>query len=86
MAVTYILRCKDGTLYTGATKDMDRRLKEHNSGKASKYTSGRRPLKLIYVEECNDYSGALKREKEIQKMSRKEKDRLVNRKKLKKIY
>ena len=77
MAFTYILHCKDGTFYTGATKDIDRRLKEHNSGKASKYTAGRRPVKLVYWEEWSDYSGALKREKEIQKMSRMEKDRLV---------
>ena len=69
----YILRCSDGTLYTGITDDVERRLKAHNSGKGAKYTRGRGPVKLIYREEQPDKSAALKREIAIKKLSRTEK-------------
>ena len=69
----YILRCGDGTLYTGITTDVERRLEEHGSGKGAKYTRGRAPLKLVYSEICGDHSTALKREAEIKKLSREEK-------------
>ena len=70
----YILRCNDDSLYTGITTDVQRRIKEHNnSSKGAKYTKMRRPVMLVYSEECENRSDALKREYEIKKMSRKEK-------------
>ena len=66
----YILECNDGTLYTGWTNDIDKRFKAHNDGKGAKYTKGRRPLKLVYLEELETKSEALKRENEIKKMTK----------------
>ena len=73
----YILRCGDGSLYTGITTDVAKRLEVHRSGKGAKYTRGRGPLELVYEEECGDHSAALKREVEIKKMSREEKLKLT---------
>lgn len=73
----YMLRCGDGTLYTGITTDIDRRLEEHRSGKGAKYTRGRSPLELVYCEECGDKSTALKRELEIKALPREEKLKLT---------
>ena len=73
----YILRCGDGTLYTGITTDVEKRLEAHRNGKGAKYTRGRAPLDLVYREECGDHSAALKREAEIKKMSREEKLKLT---------
>ena len=73
----YILRCGDGTLYTGITTDVQRRLEEHRSGKGAKYTRSRGPLELVYREECTDKSSALKRELEIKALSRSEKLKLI---------
>ena len=73
----YILRCADGTLYTGITSDVTRRFEEHSSGKGAKYTRGRGPLELVYQEECGDKSTALKRELEIKGLSRQEKEKLL---------
>lgn len=73
----YILRCADGTLYTGITTDLEKRLAAHRSGKGAKYTRGRGPLELVYREECGDHSAALKRELEIKKLSREEKEKLI---------
>ena len=73
----YILRCGDGTLYTGITTDVEKRLDAHRSGKGAKYTRGRGPLELVYSEECGDHSAALKREIEVKKLSREEKERLI---------
>ena len=58
----YILRCGDGTLYTGITTDVQRRLQMHRSGKGAKYTRGRQPLELVYTQACDDHGQALKRE------------------------
>ena len=69
----YILRCKDGTLYTGITTDVEKRLEAHRSGKGAKYTRGRTPLELVYRETCGSHSEALKRELEVKKLSREEK-------------
>ena len=66
----YILRCGDGSLYTGITTDVSKRLEVHSSGKGAKYTRGRGPLKLVYEEVCGDHSAALKRELEIKSLSR----------------
>ena len=68
--VLYILECCDGTLYTGITNDLCRRLSEHQSGTGAKYTKGRSPVKLIYTEEYGGRSDASKREVEIKRMSR----------------
>lgn len=67
----------DGSLYTGWTNDIDKRLKAHNEGKGAKYTKGRRPVKLVYVEEFKTKEEAMRREYEIKHMTRKEKEKLV---------
>ena len=73
----YILRCGDGTLYTGITTDVEKRLETHRSGQGAKYTRGRGPLELTYREVCGSHSDALKREAEIKKLSRQEKELLI---------
>ena len=73
----YILRCKDDTLYTGITTDVEKRLDAHRSGKGAKYTRGRGPLELVYRECCGNHSQALKRELQIKSLSREEKQRLI---------
>ena len=71
--VLYILQCRDGSLYTGITDRLEYRLAAHRSGKGAKYTRGRGPLRLRYLEECADHSAALKREIDIKKLTRNEK-------------
>ena len=71
--VVYILECKDGTLYTGITDRLQYRLAAHRAGKGAKYTKGRGPLKLRYLEDCDSHSSALKREIAIKGLSKKEK-------------
>lgn len=71
--MVYLLRCRDGSLYTGITNDLDRRLAMHQSGKASAYTRARRPLVLAYREALPDRGTALKREAAIRRLSRQEK-------------
>ena len=73
----YILRCGDGSLYTGITTHVEKRLKAHQSGKGAKYTRGRGPLELVYSEECGDHSAALKRELEIKRLTREQKEILI---------
>ena len=73
----YILECGDGTLYTGITDDVLRRLRVHEEGKGAKYTRGRGPLKLRYQEACESYSHALRREIEIKRMKRQDKLNLL---------
>jgi len=73
----YILRCRDDSLYTGITTNVEKRLEAHNSGKGAKYTRGRGPVSLVYSEECVDHSQALKRELQIKAMPRREKLRLI---------
>ncbi|RXJ60949.1 GIY-YIG nuclease family protein [Candidatus Marinarcus aquaticus] len=76
----YILKCCDGTLYTGIAKDVQKRLEEHNSSqKGAKYTKARRPVKLLYSESSKDRSSASKREYEIKKLSRTQKCALIQR-------
>jgi len=78
MYYVYILECNDKTLYTGITKDLQRRLLEHNeSSKGAKYTRVRRPVILLYSEECEDRSSAAKREYAIKKLSREQKLTLI---------
>lgn len=74
----YIVECVDGTLYTGITTDLKRRIEEHNtSALGSKYTSMRRPVKLVYGKKCKDRSLASKEEHRIKQLSREEKLRLI---------
>jgi len=74
----YVLKCNDGTLYTGITVDVKKRLKEHNESlKGAKYTRARRPVALVYSEESTDRSSASKREYAIKKLTRKEKLELI---------
>ena len=73
----YILRCKDGSLYTGITTDVEKRLEAHRAGKGVKYTRGRGPLELVYREDCGTHSDALKRELEIKALPREKKLRLI---------
>lgn len=73
----YIVECNDRTLYTGYTVDVEKRLAEHNAGKAAKYTRGRTPVTLRYVEEGESRSWGLKREMEIKRLSRGQKWALV---------
>jgi putative endonuclease len=74
---TYMVKCQDGTYYTGATNNLEHRLGQHNLGKGAKYTRARRPVKLVYSEQAADRSAALKREHEIKKLTRKQKEELV---------
>ena len=71
--VVYILLCKDDTLYTGITDNLKQRVAAHNAGKGAKYTRGRCPLKVVYVEHCADKSQALRREIQIKRLTREEK-------------
>lgn len=77
----YMLRCGDGSLYTGITTDVERRLEAHRSGKGAKYTRGRGPLELVYREKCEDHSAALKRELEVKALSREQKTAFLEREK-----
>lgn len=76
----YILRCKDGSLYTGITTDVEKRLEAHRSGHGAKYTRGRGPLELVYREECGTHSDALKREWEVKQLKRCQKQQLIGEK------
>lgn len=73
----YILRCWDGSLYTGITTDVQARLEAHRAGKGAKYTRGRGPLELVYSENCGDHSAALKREFQVKALPRAEKMKLI---------
>lgn len=75
--LVYMLECADGSLYTGVTNDMARRLEQHNDGSGARYTRSRRPVKLRYQETCADRSDALLRECSLRLLSRKEKEALV---------
>jgi predicted GIY-YIG superfamily endonuclease len=72
--VLYIVKCGDGTLYTGITNDLARRVRQHNDGSASRYTRSRLPVKLVYQESCRGRSQALKKEFAVKALSRKEKE------------
>lgn len=73
----YILRCRDGTLYTGIAVDAEKRLRQHRSGKGAKYTRGRGPLEMVYLEQCENHPQALRRELEVKKLTRAEKEALI---------
>ncbi len=78
---TYMVKCRDGTIYTGWTTMLERRISEHNSGKGARYTRGRRPVELIYYEESSSKQEAMRREYEIKKMTRKQKIELAKKNK-----
>ena len=77
MNYTYIVTCRDGSLYTGWTNDLEKRIKAHNEGKGAKYTKARLPVELAYFETFQTKKEAMQREWEIKKMTRKEKIALI---------
>lgn len=77
MNYTYLLQCADGTLYCGWTNHLEKRVETHNAGKGAKYTKSRRPVILVYYEEYETKSEALRREAAIKKLSRQEKLRMI---------
>ena len=78
MNYVYMLRCRDGSLYTGWTNDLEKRLKAHNSGVASKYTRARLPAELVYYEEWESKEAAMSREWHIKRLTREEKLKLID--------
>jgi putative endonuclease len=74
----YILKCSDGTYYTGWTTDPTRRTRQHNAGRGAKYTRSHRPVRLVYVEELPDRGSAMRRELQIKRMKREGKEKLIN--------
>lgn len=77
MYFVYILECEDGSLYTGITTDLDRRLQEHKDGIGSHYTKAKKAKGIVYKEECSDRSSASKRELEIKKWPRNKKIEMI---------
>ena len=77
MHFVYIVRCADGTLYTGYARDPERRTRAHNAGRGAKYTARRLPVSLVYWELCDSKSAALKREYEVKRLARIDKERLA---------
>ena len=71
----YLLRCADGTLYAGSTTDVEARVRAHNAGRGARYTSGRRPVSVVYQEECGSRSAALRREHALKRLTRSAKKR-----------
>jgi putative endonuclease len=75
----YIVRCADGTLYTGYARDPVARVQVHNTGRGARYTSGRRPVRLVYSESCESVGDALRRERALKRRSRAQKEALISR-------
>lgn len=80
MNYTYVVECSDGTLYTGWTNNLEKRIACHNAGKGAKYTKTRRPVTLVYCETFETKEDAMRREYVIKQMSRKEKESLISKK------
>ena len=80
MNYAYILRCSDGTLYSGWTNNLEKRLAAHNSGKGAKYTKTRLPVELVYFEEFKSKNEAMSREAHLKQLSREQKLKLINEK------
>lgn len=74
----YILLCKDGSYYTGQAKNVEHRVEQHKKGQGARYTRMHKPAKIVYVEEFNSRSDAMKREREIKSFSHSKKQRLVD--------
>lgn len=77
MNYIYMVRCKDGSLYTGWTNNLDKRVRAHNEGTGAKYTKSKRPVELVYYEEYESKIDAMKREYEIKQFSKKKKEALI---------
>lgn len=77
---TYMVKCSDGTLYTGWTTNLEHRVKAHNDGEGAKYTRSRRPVELVYYEEYATKTEAMKREYSIKQLTRKQKEKLIENK------
>lgn len=77
MWFVYVLLCKDGSLYTGSTNNLEKRFSNHNNGKGGKYTRAHKPIKIIYSEKLSSQSEALKREMEIKSWSREKKIKIL---------
>ena len=75
----YVLECADGTLYTGYTTDVERRVAEHDAGDGAKYTRGRTPVEVVLTESFDSRAAALRREHELKALSRRAKERLIRR-------
>ena len=78
MHYAYIVKCSDGTYYTGYTNDLEKRLLAHNAGKGAKYTRNRLPVEIVYFEEYEDKSEAMKREYAIKRLTREQKEKLIS--------
>ena len=74
---TYILRCADGSYYTGWTNDLEKRVRTHNAGQGAKYTRSRRPVRLVYQEAFDTKEEAMRREWELKQLTRAQKNRLI---------
>ncbi|MEF9916917.1 MAG: GIY-YIG nuclease family protein [Lachnospiraceae bacterium] len=77
MNYTYIVECRDGSLYTGWTNNIEKRITDHNQGKGAKYTKGKGPVTLVYFESFDTKEEAMKREYAIKKMTRATKEKLI---------
>ena len=77
MNYTYMLRCRDDSLYTGWTNNIEKRLEDHNSGKGAKYTKARRPVELVYYESYETKEEAMRREWQIKQLKKSEKEELI---------
>ena len=73
----YMVRCRDGSLYTGYTSDLDRRIKEHHNSRGARYLKGKMPLKLVWCKEYKYYKRAVQKERRVKKMTRRQKEELV---------
>ena len=80
MNYPYIVKCNDGTLYTGWTNNLEKRIKDHNDGKGAKYTKARLPVELVYYETFETKEEAMSREYAIKRLSRREKEELIGKK------
>ncbi len=78
MPWVYVLRCRDGTLYTGAAKDLAARLKEHEAGRASRYTRARLPVALVWARRVRTWSKALREEWRLKRLTRRQKEALIS--------
>lgn len=77
MPIVYIVRCADGTLYTGYAVDLEQRCAAHNAGRGARYTAGRRPVTVVYAETFESVSEALKREHAVKRLTRAQKEALI---------
>lgn len=81
MNYTYVVKCSDGSLYTGWTNHLEQRIQAHNEGRGAKYTKSRRPVELVYYEELETKEEAMRREYAIKQLSRAEKIKLIEKQK-----